>query len=255
VIKKCLPTLKHVAGPETYIFAIDNGSSDDVIELLNSCPYLDDVYQSRNNLFDVLAVNMLKAKAEQLNAEYVMHVEDDFFFYDDNFLDPCIEFFDNNKQCGYIRILTYDFNNKHLYNKIAGHPDRDIANCQRHYNSISKDILVWSEKQKIGKFDFYKTNWHWYNFANICKTSIFKKIVPKGDIYPLQALEGQMMKNYHDLNLKTGVMDIGVVRHVGDFDKKTSLRLSFKNPESHNPDKQFPLITIKSINEELEFLL
>ena len=63
------------------------------------------------------------------------------------------------------------------------------------------------------------------------------------------------MKNYNLLNLKTGVMDSGVVKHVGSFNKKTSLRLSFKDPKTHEPKKQFPIVTIKSINDELERLL
>jgi len=255
IFKKCLPSLKNLAGPNVYIYAIDNGSSPDVINLLNECVYLDKIYQSRNNLYDVLAVNLLIKKAENIGADYVMHLEDDFLFYDNSFLDSCFEFFTNNNDCGYLRILTYDFNNKALYDKLGGHPNRDVANSQRHYNNFSKSEVSWSDKQEICGYDFYKTNWHWYNFANICKTSIFKKIVPSGDTYPLQALEGAMMKNYHDLNLMTGVMDKGVVRHMGNFNKKTSLRLLLKNPKSHDPKKQFPIIKIKSVVDEMEYLL
>ena len=176
--------IKNIAGPNVYIFAIDNGSSEDVIRDLKECQYLDDVYQATENLYDILAVNLLIRKAEELNAEYVMHLEDDFFFYKDNFLSSCIKFFEANKDCGYLRILKYDFNNKHIYDKLAGHPDMDISNCQRHYNNISKEPLFWTQKQRIDDFDFYTNNWHWYNFANICKTSIFKKIVPSYDTAP-----------------------------------------------------------------------
>jgi len=255
IFSECLPTLKNIAGPDVYIFAIDNGSSDDVIRDLKECQYLDEVYQATENLYDILAVNLLIRKAEELNSEYVMHLEDDFFFYRGNFLNSCIEFFDTNKECGYLRILKYDIHNMPIYDKLSGHKDTDRSNCQRHYNNISKELLQWTERQRIGDFDFYTNNWHWYNFANICRTEVFKRIVPTYSTPPLQALEGEMMKNYHMLDLKTGVMDQGVVEHVGTFDKKTSLRLSFKNPETHEPKNQFPVVTMKSINAELDKIL
>ena len=55
--------------------------------------------------------------------------------------------------------------------------------------------MQWSLKNTVGNFDFYLTNWHWYNFPNICRTDVFEKIIPKSDCFPLQFLEGEMMKN------------------------------------------------------------
>jgi len=254
IFKTCLNSLKNLVGENVYIYALDNGSSEDVIASLNECPYLDDVYQSRNNLYDVLAVNFLVRKAKEVSANYVMHLEDDFLFYRDDFLNTCFEFLEKNKDCGYLRILKYDFKNKILYDKLGGHPDRDMANSQRHYNNVSKDALTWASDQQMGKFDFYKTNWHWYNFANICNLSVFEKIIPKRDVYPMQALEGEMMKNYYNLNLMVGVMDLGVVSHMGHFDKKTSLRLAFKKTGCHS-EKQFPIVKMKNVEEEIEYLL
>ena len=255
ILKRCLTGLENIANENIYVYALDNGSSKDVIDLLKSCPYLKEVYESRNNLYDVLGMNFLVKKAKQINSEYVMYLEDDFLFYDKDFLDPCIEFLENNKDCGYVRILKYDYNNQILYDKLSNHPNKDKANHQRHYNNISKEALSWSSKTTLGNFNFYKNNWHWYNFPNICRRDILEKIIPKHDCHPLQALEGEMMKNYHNLGLRTGVMDRGVVTHVGAPSKKTSLRLFFKDPTIHDPTKQFKLIEIKKIEEEIEFLL
>jgi len=255
ILKTCLESFKNLASEDVCIYAIDNGSSEDVIATLKDSPYIQDVYQSRNNLYDILALNFLARKAEKINAKYVMYLEDDFLFYDNKFVNPCIEFLENNVDCGYVRILKYDFNNKIKYDKLANHPEKDTANHQRHYNNVSKERLLWSKKSNFGKFDFYKNNWHWYNFPNICRIEVLKKILPKSDCYPLQSFEGDLMKNYHNLNLKTGVMDKGVVTHVGAPNKKTSLRLFFKNPKTHDLKKQFPLVKIKSIEDEIEFLL
>ena len=255
ILQACLTGLKAIANENMYIYALDNGSSQDVINALKSSPYIQDVYQSRNNLYDVLALNFLVRKGEEINAKYVMHLEDDMLFYDTGFIDPCIEFLENNSDCGYVRILKYDFNDKAKYDKLADHPEKDTANHQRHYNNVSKENLMWSKKMRFGKFDFYKNNWHWYNFPSICRIDVLKKILPKSDCYPLQPFEGDLMKNYHDLNLRTGIMDKGVVTHIGAPNEKTSLRLFFANPNSHDPKKQFPLIKIENIEDEIGFLL
>ena len=174
IIKKCVDSFKNLVEENVYIYALDNGSSSDVIEYLRASPYIDDIYEARNNLYDVLAVNFLIKKAKQINATYVMHLEDDFFFYENNFVDNAIEFLEKNSGCGYLRILKYDWHNKEIYNKLANHPDKDLANCQRHFNAITNEGLIWARmNENIGNFCFYVTNWHWYNFANICRLEVF----------------------------------------------------------------------------------
>ena len=54
---------------------------------------------------------------------------------------------------------------------------------------------------------------------------MFKSIIPYEDHKPLQSLEGYMMQKYHDMNLKVGVLDHGVVTHIGQFTEKTSQRI------------------------------
>jgi hypothetical protein len=250
IFKKCLEGLKLIADEDVYIYALDNGSSEDVFNLLKNSPHISAVYKSRENLFDVLAVNLLVRKAKEIGAKYVMHLEDDLLFYDNrNFLESCIDILEKNKDCGYVRILKYDFNNKEMYDKFSNHPKKDTGNYQRHYNNITKAPLVWSNAVTWGNFNFYMTNWHWYNYPNICRLDVLEKIIPKDDCYQMMHLEGEMMKKYNDLQLFTCVMDLGVVSHITG--KDTSIRILQKACLK----KEFPLIAIEKINKEIEYFL
>ncbi len=227
IVKKALMSLEKIARPDVHIHVWDNNSSDEFREFLSSCSFFDKIYFSDENFFDIVAVNCLLSLANKLDAEFVCHLEDDFLFYDSNFLDSCFEFLENNEDCGYLRILKYDVNNKDIYDKFKNHPNKDVANCQRHFNNISKEPLSWINAGFYQGRSFYKNNWHWYNYANICRREVFAKIVPKEDCDPLHGLEGIMMKNYHDLGLQVGVLDQGVVTHLdGAINKDTSIRIS-----------------------------
>ena len=57
ILKTCLESLKNIASDSVYIYALDNGSSEDVIESLRDSPHIRDVYVARNNLYDILALN------------------------------------------------------------------------------------------------------------------------------------------------------------------------------------------------------
>ena len=255
ILKKCINSLGNIKSKNVYIYAIDNGSSQEVVDFLNRSQYIDNVYQTTKNLYDVVAVHLLAKKAKKHNAPYVMHLEDDFLFYDNNFLKSSIKFLDENKDCGYLRILKYDYDNKQIYDKFSGHKDMDKANAQRHYNTITKEQLLWKEVGMIDRFKYFKTNWHWYNYANICRVDVFDKIIPYEDCYPLQSLEGHMMREYQTLKLLAGVMDTGVVSHEGIFNKKTSQRYAVLDGNLGSESKKLPLIKLADIEKELEALL
>ena len=254
ILKKCITSLSKIRQENVYIYAIDNGSSNEVVSFLENSKNIDDVYQSSQNLYDVLAVHLLAKKAKEVGARYVMHLEDDFLFYQDNFLKSAITFLDDNIDCGYLRILKYDYNNKEIYDKFSGHKNIDKANAQRHYNTITKEKLLWKEAGLINNFKYFKNNWHWYNYANICRSDIFKKIIPYEDCHPLQSLEGHMMREYQDLDLLAGVMDIGVVSHEGIFNKKTSQRHAVLDGSLGSESSKLPLIKFEDIQKELKRL-
>ena len=249
VLKKSVDSLASLKSEETYIYVWDNGSSEAVRNFLNQKNFFDARYYSDNNLYDLVAVHKLAKLSEEIGADYVCHLEDDFLFYENNFVSACCDFLDKNHDCGYLRILKYDCEKKHIFDKFAGHPDLDKANCQRHFNQISKQQLEWKKSDNIAGLSFYKNNWHWYNYANICRADVFRKIIPYEDHKPLQRLEGYMMKKYHELGLKTGVLDKGVVTHLGNFNIKTSQRIKLVN---QNATHDLPVLEYEKIKKEIK---
>ena len=252
VMQKCIDVLgefKERYGDQVYLYAWDNGSSDDVKAYLSNKTFFDEIVFSDKNLFDVVAVHFLARKAREVGADYVMHLEDDLFFYDFDFLPDAVRFLETHKDCGYLRILKYEYDNQKKYTKNSNHPNPDRANWQRHYNNNNGDKLVWEETEFESSYDFLKTNWHWYNFVNLSHIDIFEKLLPHHDMRPLQGLEGHMMREYHKLGLKVGVLDGGAVTHLGLFNTKTSARLAqvAQNKGSH----KLPYIRYTDVEDEV----
>ncbi len=247
ILKKSINSLEALDSEDVYIYVWDNNSSEEVKSFLREKSFFKETHFSNENLYDLAAVHKLVQVAEKVKAPYVCHLEDDFLFYRSDFVSSCCDFLDRNKDCGYLRILRYEFDKMHVYDKFADHPDKDLANCQRHFNQISKLNLTWEKSEKIKDYQFYKNNWHWYNYANICRLEVFKSIIPYEDHKPLQKLEGYMMQKYHDMNLKVGVLDQGVVTHIGQFTEKTSqrIKLASKNIEP-------PTINYSKVIKEIE---
>ena len=226
--KRCLKSMEKLKSDNNYIFVWDNNSSDDVKDFLKSCTFFDDIFFSDKNMYDNVAMTMLYFKAKQLGAKYVTFLCDDNYVFDENAIVAAQEFLDKNEDCGYIRILKYEFDNKQLYNKIHPVKGADKGNWQRHYNNITKKDLVWENCENIHGYRFFKNNWHWTEFPNLCKFEIFEKIFPRRDCGPMMVLEGTMMRNYNDLDLKTGVLDMGAITHIQDgFSTSASLRVKY----------------------------
>ena len=250
ILKKSVDSLAGLASPDVYIYVWDNNSSPNVRAFLKEKKFFNALYLSDSNLYDVVAVHKLVQEASDIGAEYVCHLEDDFFFYKNDFVQSCIDFLDTNKDCGYLRILKYEFDKKHKYDKFLKHPELDPNNGQRHHNQITKEKLAWEDAGSITGFSFYKNNWHWYNYANICRLDVFRSIIPYADHKPLQDLEGYMMKNYHDLGLKTGVLDGGVVTHLGNFTPQTSQRVKLQ--KQYSATSVGPTILYTDVEEEIK---
>ena len=247
-LKRALESYRGLSRPDTFIYVWDNNSSENVKEYLRGLDFLDGIYFSEKNLYDLVAVNFLEKKAKELDAEFVCYLEDDFLFYDLDFLDDSYQFMDNNTDCGSLRILKYNFQDRDRYDKLSNHPNKDKPNCQRHYNQNDKQRLVWEDCGTIGAHHFYKNNWHWYSFPTITRTEVFSKIIPKIDCRPLQGMEGFIMKKYHELGLKVGVMDFGVVTHLAGAGLGNSQRIAFeKKPGSAG----YPIVKYSEIYDEI----
>jgi len=247
ILKRSVGSLQGLQRDSVYIYVWDNSSSKDVREYLKSKDFFDAVYFSDKNYFDLVAVHKLVAEAKKIDAQYVCHLEDDLFFYDHGFLNASFRFLDENSDCGYLRILKYEYENQKIYDKSGVHPLRDKANYQRHYNQITKEELIWEQCGELEGYVFLKNNWHWYNFANICRTDVFEKIIPRNNHQPLQKLEGYMMKKYFDLGLKVGVLDLGAATHLGEFTTETSQRLKVVGER-----KKLPIINYSDVVQEIK---
>ena len=250
--KRCLASMEKLKNENNYIFVWDNNSSENVKEFLRSCEFFDDVFFSDKNMYDNAAMTMLYFKAKQLGAKYVTFLCDDNYVFDENAIEPAKEFLEKNDDCGYVRILKYEFDNKHLYDKINPVEGADMGNWQRHYNNITKELLRWEGPQDIQGYRFFKNNWHWTEFPNLCKFDVFEKIFPRRDCGPMMVLEGTMMRNYNATGLKTGVLDMGSITHdqMG-FTPEKSLRAK------HLPGEIERTITVKfeDIIKEMTTLL
>jgi len=250
VMKECLISLEKLKKENTYIYVWDNKSSPDVREWLQERDFFDEIILSEENLYDVVAVHFLYEKAKKMNAKFVMHMEDDLFCYNPDFLEDSIKFMENNNDCGCLRVLKYEYSNKERYVKDSSHPQADRANWQRHFNCITKEPLVWEKSDFDSKYTFYKNNWHFYLFTTLCKTGVWSRLLPRKDTRPLQSLEGGMMKKYVETGLSVGILDGGAFDHRGIFNEKTSARLkAVKESGGHN---SLPVIKYNKVIKEIE---
>ena len=226
-LKESVLSMSALKNSKNYMFLWDNGSSNDVKQFLSERSFFDDIFFSDKNLMDNGPITLLNMKAKELGAEFVTFLCDDSLVYDEKAIPHCFDFLRSNNDVGYVRVLKYEIDKWFNYDKIHKNPQTDIANAQRHYNNISGEPLSWEGVWSLGGYNFYKNNWHWTEFPNVCKANVLDKIIPKEDCGPMQVLEGTMMKNYHQLGLKTGVLDMGAITHnQRDFHGGGSLRVS-----------------------------
>ena len=226
-LKESLTSMRSLKNNDNYMFLWDNGSSDDVKEYLKTCDFFDDIFFSEKNLMDNAPLTLLNIQAQKRGAEFVSFLCDDSLIYDPKAIPHCFEFLRSHPDCGYVRVLKYEFDRRHIYDKIYKHPEMDVPNAVRHFNTISGQPLVWELTNFSSNYRFFKNNWHWTEFPNVCRADVFDKIIPKDDCGIMSYLEDLMMRNYHNLGLKTGVLDIGAITHnQRDFHSGGSLRVS-----------------------------
>ncbi|MAH43776.1 hypothetical protein CL614_08730 [archaeon] len=226
-LKESISSMQSLKRDDNYMFLWDNGSSKDVKEFLDTCDFFDDVFFSTKNLMENAVFVLLNLKAQELNAEFVTFLCDDNMVYDAEAIPHCFEFLKTNPECGYVRVLKYEIDKPHIYDKILKHPDMDVPNAQRHFNTITKKPLTWHHAGQYEKYTFYKNNWHWTDFPNVCRADVFDKIIPKEDGGIMQHNELKMMLAYGKLNLSTGILDGGAITHnQRDFHDGGSVRVS-----------------------------
>ena len=228
-LKEAISSHRLLKRDDNYMFLWDNGSSSDVKEYLKTCDFYDDIFFSDKNLFINVLAALLNIKAKEYNAKYVTLLAHDYLVFDAAAVQECMKFLEDNQDCGYTRMLKFELSNPAIYDKFGNHPEKDIAHMQRLFNDVVKQPLKWYGPQKFGKYDFYKNNWHWTEFPNVCRASVFDQMYPRNDVGVLQKFEGQMMRNYNSLDLMTGVLDGGAFIHnQRDYQDGSSRVLMYK---------------------------
>jgi len=234
-LKESISSMKSLKNDNNYIFLWDNGSSSDVKEFIKTCDFFDDIFFSKKNLMNNAPLTLLSMKAKEMEAEFVTCLCDDSLVYDAEAIPHCFEFLRSNPDVGYVRVLKYEFDRRHVYDKILKHPKMDVPNAVRHFDYIGDQPLTWELGGFSNKYRFLKNNWHWTEFPNVCRADVFDKIVPKTDCGIMMNFESLMMKNYHNLGVKTGVLDGGAITHnQRDYHQGGSVRASaYKSNDLH----------------------
>lgn len=269
IMQKALPELEKLKKDGVVFTLWDNNSCDKVKDFLKTLNFIDYKYFSNKNFYDVAPIQFLSAASKVLNTDYVCHMEDDLLICNDTpgqDLFALMDWMDKNEDIGGSRILKWEMNNIEKYNKRGSHPDLDRANMQTHMNVATNEKLnieevylydlITNEKTcRVGK-----TNWHWYNFPIVCKSDVYEKIIPSGDIEPLQAQEGYMMKKYAETRLMLGAHDGGLVTHLAPPtpNSKTSARHHMKKVFSEldkppeNMGKEVPVMSMEAVKVEVD---
>ena len=227
MIQDALPSLKEFKNEDVLITLWDNGSSKEVKNFLKTLDFIDFLYESKENFYDVAPILFLEKMGRNLQTEFVCHMEDDLKVINKNFLNSIFDFFEDHQDVGGMRILKYEYYNQRKYIKGGG-AGVDRSNMQTHRNVVSGKPLLWEGPFKYGTHTIFKNNWHWYNFPIITRSSVYSKLIAQTDIEPLQFQEGHMMKKYYKTKLKLGVFDQGIVNHLGSFNPQESMRYFMK---------------------------
>ena len=257
ILKKSVSSLKKIKNNRVFISVWDNGSSSGVMNFLENLDFIDYIFKSRNNFFDVAPIRALKESSEVLGNNFVCHMEDDLEVIQADCVNEILNFLYNNDDVAGTRLTKFDVHKPEVYDKSKQNPNTDRSNMMSLYNAVDKSDILWEGPIVHGNFNFYKCNWHWYNFPIIAKVEFFKKIIPYGDVEPLQYQENLMRDNFYKLNKKLSILNGGVVTHLGTFDKKGSMRLFVreflnKNVDGYHISGQFPVLKNTEINSEVE---
>jgi hypothetical protein len=194
------------------IISIDNNSNDDVKNNLKNSGLFSHYFHYNKNYYDIVLFYTSYWYASEINSKYVLFTYDDFILHDADAIKNCISFMDNNPDIACTRITDYFYENQRLYDADRT-SKRNNPDAVRHYNNVSNEKLTWEGPIKVGNYNFYKNNWHYTSRPAIWRVNNLQKILPITSTVPvLQKFEGYVMKEFHKLGLKVGVLDKGMLR-------------------------------------------
>lgn len=216
--KKCVNSLeKFIPKDLCHIAIVDNNSSRDVINFIKESSVFDTKVLLPENLHDTGALAILAKICRDLKIPYFFPLDNDHLFFRDNFLKTTLEMLEIHKECGFVRLLKFSYQDKDLYDKrkpkMVGH---DKANQRWMYNIESGKPLIWEGPFTRHDLIYYINNWHWATCGPLVRLDIWDKIFPQNKRYlPVYYdSERQMRKNYQELNLKVLVLDGGAFAQI-----------------------------------------
>jgi len=193
------------------IISIDNSSISEVREALNKNEVFDFKFHYEKNFYDVALFYTTMWYARLNRLDYICFLYDDFIVYDDALQDS-ITFLDSNNEVSCVRIPAYDFSNQKYFD-VNFTPKSINPDSVRHYNSVTTKELTWQGPFKVKNHNFYVNNWHYTSRPTIWRREYFEKILdsqgPTSKV--LQGFESWACKAFFNSNLKTGVLDKGMV--------------------------------------------
>lgn len=231
IFRKVLNSIEKYVPRDISILAIvDNNSSDDVRSYIEVSSLFDVKVLLPENTHDVGAYGVLAQIAKDKQLPYLWLLENDYVLYRKNVLEDAINFLKNHKECGYVRMQKFEFNNKQKYDKsIQNDKNRDRENSVWLKNIEDGKPLNWSKPLKQGNSNFFINNWHFGIHGGVIATSLWEKIYPKltNKVPYYYKLESSMRSKYHRLKLKTAVLDGGTFSMSSPSVYKRALAVPF----------------------------
>lgn len=222
---------KYISRNNCTIVVLDNNSSSDVKQFIKQSSVFDIKILLPENIHDTGALAVLAKVCQDQRLSYFFPLDNDHVFYRRNFLSACLTMLEDYPQCGYVRLLKFDYKTKDLFDKakkrLTGH---NYANAVWMYNLISGRKLIWEGPLIRDKCSFYINNWHWASCGPLVRLNLWQKLFPplKGLLPVYHDLERYMRNNYQQLGLKTIVLDGGAFAQEDSSVYKSSFT-TFKN--------------------------
>ena len=154
VIEQLL-TRKCVHGLLMNLTVIDNGSTDDTVEMLKGALNVP-VYRCSENLGYWSAIKWYFDNIDTGDAEFIHIIESDHFYYGDmRRLGEAENFLLTHDDVGAVRLQEYSVKDQHLYNKGLGRGDGRKYAWVTHKNGVTGEAVTLTESAHEG---IYVTN-------------------------------------------------------------------------------------------------
>ncbi|RJR30237.1 hypothetical protein C4564_00615 [Candidatus Microgenomates bacterium] len=214
VFKKTVNSIQRYLDRSDVITAIvDNASTQDVQDFIESSPIFDIKVLLNENTQDVGAYGILAQIAKDQNCQYVWFLENDYVLFRKPDILEAITFLEEHPECGYLRLQKFEYTNQEKYEKGSKNKIIDSENSVWLKNLITGKPLEWSEPVRMGSANTYHiNNWHFGLHGGLISLENWHKLYPKliSQTPYYYKFETYMRDKYHQKGFKTAMLDKGV---------------------------------------------